>query len=517
MKMKDQQPRDASVARHVSANLWKSLRAIMFAAVLMSASCCAPSKRLWFPNPVFADASERVYDTDRNGRADFRVRADETGRFDILVYDDDEDGRDDRLYRLSDYRNNEVPHFIVMFDSIPYAAAARMYHERSWTWFDPPTRVIPPFPTLSGLIFSDYFGAPPLPGMINQYYQRIEGKSRDRLFERVSGEKNPWELRLDYRARYWENGLMFLFPRPWFGAELARAKDRLDGAPDRVCIVYLASTSGMLSQHGEQGLNECLRELERLCVQVLYERRGAVKISVMADHGHNLVAGRRIDVPAMLREAGFNPVSRLKKRGDVVVELDGLINYAGIHTTNPRGAAEALIKHPEIELAIWQEGERIIVRSPAGTACIEHCRSPGDTPPGFRYTHEGEDVFGYAPVIEELGREGKVRSDGFIGADDWFEATAASRWPDCPRRLWEAFHGRAVNTPDLMVTIRDGYFAGLASMEYWITMASTHGGLDETHSTTFLLTMTGRARPAMRTGEVLRTIEPAFSGRAHRR
>jgi len=473
--------------------------------VSMQAGCILTGNGIRFPEASSVDPlHERDFDSDGDGAVDFRFRTNEQGRFDLLCYDDDQDGADDRVYRLSDYAPENVPHLIILLDSIPYGAVAERAAASRWNWFDPPCKVIPPFPTMSGVIFTRLLHAPPLGGMINQYYNRERGAREDRIFARAGGDVNPWELRLHYRMKYWENGLAFLRPRACFQSETMRVKAALDASPDRVTIVYLASTAGMLSKHGAAGLSEVLDGVEQLCLRILHDRRGAVKLSIMADHGHNLIAGTRVDVAAFLKEAGFAVRDRLGYENDVVVELDGLVNYAGVHTRRPARVAEALTGRPEIELAMYQEGERVVVRSGGGRACIEYRNGR------YRYTAMETDVLSYAPVLDKLRGEGKLDGDGFASDRDWFNATVDHRWPDAPRRLWDAFHGLAVNTPDVMITTTPGSFAGLASMEKFITMASTHGGLDDVDSNTFVLTMTGRAHGPMRTADVLPTIEPTF-------
>lgn len=491
------------------------IRASIFIPLIITTigGCIAPNERLSFPAAALeVSPSARRFDTNGNGKTDFSIEADQNGRLVVLSYDDDEDGRADRIYRLSEYAADEVPHLIILLDSIPFQAVADRYRDGSsgssgssgGTWFDPPQKVIPPFPTMSPIIFSRMLGAPPLPGMINQYYDRNADHRVNRVFERSTGRGNPWERRLDYRLRYWENGLSFLDPRPWYRAELQRAKAAFDACPTRVCIVYLASTSCMLSKYGSDGLREVLDGIEQICMQVMYERRGAVKISALADHGHNLVAGTRIDLSHMLKDAGFHTSDHLRSDNDVVVELDGLVNYAGIHTRRPEQVAAALCAQSGIELAMYMQGDRVIVRDNRGAASIER---RGDR---FRYVELDHDVLEYTQVVDSLRAAGKADDNGFATARDWFDATVDHHWPDAPVRLWEAFHVMAVNTPDVMITTRTGYFVGLASMEWFIDMASTHGGLNQVDSATFVLTMTGRAKHPMRTEDVMKTIEPSY-------
>src|SRR5690606_26906800 len=132
--------------------------------------------------------------------------------------------------------------------------------------------------------------------------------------------------RTHYRAKYWENGMAFLEPREWFAAELARVKETFDESPDPVTLVYIASAAAMLSKHGEQGLEEVLDGLEQLSLQLLYERHGAVRISMLSDHGHSLVPAERIELEPALEAAGFTPAKQIDSDTDVVIDHDGLVN-----------------------------------------------------------------------------------------------------------------------------------------------------------------------------------------------
>ena len=61
-----------------------------------------------------------------------------------------------------------------------------------------------------------------------------------------------------------------------------------------------------------------------------------------------------------------------------------------------------------------------------------------------------------------------------------------------------------------MITINDGYMSGYPLFRAFIDMASSHGGLNQASSATFLLSMTGRATRPLRSSEVLQTIEPGY-------
>jgi len=460
--------------------------------------CSAPGVRLTFPQrPVETDSKQRSYDVNADGMIDFAMIADEQGRFDVIVYDDDEDGEFNRTYRLSEYADTEVPHLILLLDSIPFEPTRQRFEQDRWSFFEAPTKVIAPFPSMSGVIFSVIMGVAPMDGANNRYFDTRTGRQRDAIWARIWGYTNPWQRDLDYHASYIHNGLAFLHPRPWFAAELALAKKAFDTSGKRETIVYIASTSGMMSKYGAQGLKEIFDGVERLSLQLLYERNGAVKISILSDHGHNLIAPERIDLEPTLREAGFTPSSSIRTDEDVVIDLDGLVNYAGLHTRRPREVAEVLAGLDAVEVAMFVEGERVVVLTAAGEGYVE--RHGGR----LRFVSTAGNPLDYQRVVDELRRSGHLDENGFASPEEWFKATVDHEWPNVPPRVWDAFHGVVVSTPDVMLSMRDGWCVGDKRFERYIDMLSTHGGLNQVNSAAVLLTMRREVAPALRSRDAL--------------
>ena len=188
----------------------------------------------------------------------------------------------------------------------------------------------------------------------------------------------------------------------------------------------------------------------------------------------------------------------------MVIDLGGLVTYLGLHTREPAAVAEALLSRDEVELVTYQQRDQIIVKSHRGAAAIDYRAGR------FRYTAIDGDPLGYAGLADSWRQRGKTDGDGFIADEDWFPDAVDLGFPDGPRRLWDAFHGQVVNPPDVMLTLRDGFCAGDQALRRFITMQSTHGGLNQINSATFLLTMTGRAAKPLRSGQVIPTIEPSL-------
>ncbi|MEL7088141.1 MAG: hypothetical protein AAGL98_06810, partial [Planctomycetota bacterium] len=186
----------------------------------------------------------------------------------------------------------------------------------------------------------------------------------------------------------------------------------------------------------------------------------------------------------------------LKKPRDVFVEMDGLLTYFGVHTRQPAAVGDALLNGlPELETVSYVDGYDVVVRSHAGSARVSR---GGDG--RFTYTPETADVLGYGESLSGVPR----------GADEWFAQTFDHEFPDGPTRLWEAFHGRTQQTPQVMVTVKDGYCAGIEWFQWFVNMRSSHGGLNQINSAAVLLTMTGPTPATMRSGDVMGAIRPGY-------
>lgn len=477
--------------------------AVCLLATTFTVIGCVPGERLHFERVPPVVAKDVVhYDADGDDLLDFSfVRPAVGQRLDELAFDDDEDGTPDRRFRLSDYGNDDVPHLIVLIDSIPFEAVRERFNGDAFTVlraFHEPTKLIPPFPSMSALCFSSILHAPPMPGPINRSFDpRPQTNGVNNLItKRLGGHRNPWQKRLHYNIDYGDNGTAFLKPRSWMKVEFERARQAFDDSADRTTIVYISSSAAMLMKYGHRGLHETLDQLETFVTQVIHERRGAVKISILSDHGHNLRQTQWIDVEAALGDAGFRVAKKLKRPDDVFVEMDGLLTYFGVHTQQPAAVGDALLGGlAEIETVSYVEGYDIVVRSHAGAARVSRGEDGKLT-----YTPETADVLGY----------GEAFSGKPLTAEAWFEQTADHGYPDGPTRLWEAFHGRTQQTPQVMVTVKDGYCAGIEWFQWFVKMRSSHGGLNQVNSAAFLLTMTGPTPAAMRSGDVMDAIQPGF-------
>lgn len=449
----------------------------------------APRERLSFPAaPLTDDGRTRWYDADGNGRADFALQnyselpAD--SYVNELLYDDDEDGTPDRRYKSDAYENDpEVPHVVLLLDSIPFHIMQARYAAGDFRFLLPPVKTIAPFPSLTEVCYGEILGAPPLPTVIDTQYDPRLGERRDDLWKRVNGYRQPWERRLSYSAGYAEHGLTFLDPRAWYAAELSRCKRAIDDSPHRLTFVYTASAAAMVCKFGRAGAEEVLDGARQLCLQLIHERRGAINITVMSDHGHNLVPSKNVDFAATLAKAGFRVTDTIKTNNDVVLSRNGLVTCALLHTRRPAAVAEALARHEAVDLAMHKDQHgQVIVQGPGGVAAIQ-----SNTLHYYSYSPIRGDVLNYATVVDQLKAIRVIDNNGYTDEDTWFRATLDHEWPNAPARIWDAFHHQTVSPPSVMLSLKDGYYCGKPEYERFITMASTHGGLNQINSATFVM------------------------------
>jgi hypothetical protein len=252
-----------------------------------------------------------------------------------------------------------------------------------------------------------------------------------------------------------------------------------------------------------------LIDVESLCERIVFERRGRVKITLLADHGHNMFENRRATFAELLRKHGYRPTNRLRKDRDVVVIEYGLVTYADFYTSDPVGVGTCILTDPRVEFVCYPDQDAVVVRNEDGLARIRR----GDG--GYYYDASGGDPLKLAPILERLKAEGGLTTNGEIIDQALFVATIHHEYPDPLRRLWEAFHGLVDQPPDLIANLRDGTYHGNGFFAAVMgRVASTHGALNSVNTTTFAMTMLGELPPAMRSVEVLPALRRLRTGAA---
>jgi hypothetical protein len=243
---------------------------------------------------------------------------------------------------------------------------------------------------------------------------------------------------------------------------------------------------------GRNGHHAALVRLDRMCQQIVYDTRGRVQITLLSDHGHNLVASRRLSLVDELQRCGYRVRTSLQGPDDVVVPEFGAVNCAALHTRSPAAVARDVIGIDGVELTSYRTDGDVVVLSRQGRARIS--RSDGR----YCYRAERGDPLRLLPILETLAARGEVDSQGYVRDDVLFAATTDHVYPDVVHRLWRAFNGLVTHTPDVLVSVEDGWHCGNPTLSKILDMSAIHGNLNALSSTAFVMTTVEPLPPVLR-------------------
>ena len=485
-------------------------------ALALAAGCAAPVR---FPDQPLAvtpasAGTVRTYDTDADGRADYFTTADAADRTVRIGYDLNRDGEPDSLVDLDTIPAAGARHVVIILDGFGFDTVEAYQKEGRLGLFHPPARVISTFPPMTDLALADIFRSVPPTALevVHFDHQRnaLVGGDGDYL----SLLNEDWARRCDYRAGTLTDPLSYLFPGYIFGQELGDLAQLFDRRDRPQIVAYLVSTAGLGTRDGLDGQRRALAAIDRLAEEFVWKTRGLVKVTLLSDHGHTLIQGERADFRGFLAGNGWRTQDRLDGPRDVVCIEYGLITYASFATRDRPALAAELVKHPASDLVIYDDGAAIVVQKPGGRAFIER---RGDR---YRYRAVEGDPLELAPLLAKAKADpataALVDTDGYADDRAWLRLTLTHKYPDPAVRLWRAFHSQTEHVPDVIVSLKDGYFAGSTSRSGWLgRVASTHGDLAQRSSTAFIMSTAGPAAqrwPYLRCADLPPVLE-ALTGR----
>lgn len=469
---------------------------------------CASELRFPAPVAMRSEPYEKVFafDLDRDGRPDFWQYQQPDGRKNAIAYA--EPGREPAArIELDAVPAADVPHFLIALDGVPFECVEQLYEEGHFRFFYPPVRVICCYPAMTDLALSELFDVGPCRAFQARHFDRRKNRIVAGDSDYLDAANSPWVARMDYRCSFWWDVLVYLDPRTVFNHEVNGILKTFRGIQRGEGFAYSVGTAGLGTRRGREAILEYLRTVDRACEQIICERRGRVKITLTADHGHNLIENRRVKFDDVLRAGGYRPSKSLRRANDVVTISYGLVTYAELYTADPAGVAACLLNHEDVELACYPRDDAVVIVSRDGRARIT--RGTG----GFTYDAGDGDPLGLTPIIDELRGAGKVTPEGEIDDAALFAATVEHTYPDPLARLWRAFHEVVTTPPDVIVNLRDGACHGSGFFHFMIRkVGSTHGSLNRVSSTTFALTMLGELPAALRTRELLPALHALRDG-----
>jgi hypothetical protein len=479
-----------------------AIRLGLLAAALVAG--CAPEPH--FPKPLQVCLAEQenvlAFDMDGNGRPDFWEYQRPDDRKHAIAYArPGTDGPAPRI-ELDALPPADCPHLVLVLDGVPFEIVDELWQQGRFRFFYPPARVVCCYPSMTDLALAEMFHASPCLGYQALYFDRRANRLSDANAVYLSGRNSPWLAHMNYRCSLRWDALVYLDPQAVFRHELGGIQRTFRAVSNGEAYAYSVGTAGLATRGGRAAIVRYLTQLDQLCERIVYERRGRVKITLTADHGHNLVANRLVSFDKLLKAGGYHPAQSLRGPRDVVPISYGLVTYADFYTRDPAGVAACLLQHDAVEFACYPAGTEIVVCDRDGQARIARGAA------GFTYDASQGDPLGLADVVDTLRRDGKVSATGEIDEEALFRATVDQRYPDPLARIWGAFHEVAQNPPDVIVNLRDGTCHGSPFFNAMVgEVASTHGALNALNSTTFVLTMLGDPPPTLRSREVLPALE----------
>ena len=486
----------------ISAVKWCSL-VISLSATLLG--CKTTHEFPWAPLRVeqLDDGRGLVcYDLNSNGQIDYQQIENTDGRKTELHFLTPGQS-DNHIVLLDSIRADEVPHFIIALDGSPYELVEQLYQDGEFRLFYPPSKLISCFPSMTDLAFWRIFGGKQPLAFQAEYFDPCQNKmiSGDSVY--LNGDNADWAKKLDYRCSFFLDAIAYVSPKLVFEHELKGMRKIFDEIDDnRTALAYSVATAGIGTRKGRDGILEYLRQISRICEQIVHQRKGNVKITLLADHGHNMTRWRRVDFEKRLKKAGYRISEKLVKPNDVVTIKYGLVTYAAFHTTDPAGVADVLIHDPATTIGCYPKGQSVVVKSLAGEAMVHHKNGK------YRYETKCGDPLELNEIIKQLCEQGHCDQNGFIDEKTLFESTTEHVYPDPLKRIWFAFNGLVRYPPDLVVCLQDGLWHGSDFFSAWLGQAdSTHGSLNRINSTTFLMTMLGETPGVVPLEDVLTVLD----------
>lgn len=469
---------------------------------LSAAGCAGPGPRLAPASPV---RSEQVsggvvnwYDMNGDGTADFGERLNGDGRIVELEY-----AAADRPARRIDLRAipaSEKRDLVIILDSIPHCLAERAWHDGKLRYLAPPSRLVAPFPVMTDVSLVDLFHQAPGIAIESDYYDGHRETDGYDVYLRAGVA--IWHEHVDYAMAHIAHGSAYLDQLPWFDHELRQIQDGFERSERPVFVGYCVGTSALGALRGRAGHELGLSRMDRFCREMMYRSEGRLRITLLSDHGHNLVTSTRIPLADLMRKAGYNVTDRLDKPNDIVLPEFAMATCSAVYTREPAKVAEDVVKIDGVELAAYPEGDgSITVLSPGGKARITRS---GDA---YRYEPLEGDPLQLRPVLERLQAAGRIGADGYIADERLAEAGCGAAYPDAVDRLWRAFHDQFRHTPDVLISVADGKHTGSRFQSEMITLRAAHGNLRPLSTFGFAATSAGELPPVLRMRDLAPILE----------
>jgi len=459
---------------------------VLLTGVILFAGCQRPTLMPITPVSTTFPAENVVqknYDTNNDDRIDYLEQYSAQERVKLIRIDTDLDGSLDLEVVLDQIAISDCRQLLIILDSIPYCMVKEMWDLGRLRLFHSPSWIIPPFPAMTDLSIDEFFGTSPCKGIESHYF---DGKRKtNRYLTYFAGGNAPWMSQIDYMIHPLYQSAVYLWPDNGFKRELAAIEKVFFDHNNLPVVAYSVATSAGGSKFGRDGHQRYLIAIDRFCQALMQRCQGKIQITLMSDHGHNLMDSEYFPFHDRVRALGYNDGETLQRGGDVVITRFGPVTCSGLYTHEPARVAADVVGLKEVELSSYKNRDEIIILSKTGRGHIRKSNK------GYRYKCDFGDPLKLLPTIQQLSQKNQVDANGFVDDQVLFDATCQHLYPDAIPRLWRAFNGLMEYPPDVLVSFHEGYCFGASFFNNFITMKAVHGNLRPLSSSGFVLTTAG--------------------------
>lgn len=445
-----------------------------------------------------AVGAHRAYDTTGDGKADFFTFLDRRGVATVLAYDTTGDSLPNVRLDTASVPFDRCRHLVIVLDGFAYDLVKGWYDAGGLRMFHPPSRVVTPYPSMTDLCIADILADAPCTGQEALYFDHQANALGGGVMSYLAGENAPAKRLFQYRAPLHWDAAAFVVGWPVFVAELDGMKDRFDEDLTREVLAYTVGSAGVGTRRGAAGQRDCLRRVEQLVNNVLWQSRGMARVTLLSDHGHSYTFARRIDLEGHLESRGWTLADSLDNGKTAVHIRFGLVTYASFATRLPADLAVDLTDADGVELASYASGRNVVVLGPLGARAVISRKGSS-----YRYAPVVGDPLGLETILAAVPAD----TEGFRHADALLAATIAHEYPAPLQRLWRAHFALANKRPDVLVSLEDRFFCGSNGMACFLDIASTHGSLNRTNSVTFIMSTAGALPSVMRSRDIPKNMK----------
>lgn len=394
---------------------------------------------------------------------------------------------------------------VIMLDGVPFALMDSLYNAGHFRAFRQPSRVISPFPSLTGVALRAMWGTPPPAGYEDRYYDPAANEMRGGLWAHVSesGEYIGFRRHVDIEPAGLIAMAGYVIPSRFGEDDVAELRDEIidHALRDSVIVAYVVATDALAHRQGRAAVVHALLALEPMLDDLRARLGPDTHLIMFSDHGNDFVRSRRVSLIDSLEAAGFNSTERIETATDVVVPRFGLVGSSFLYSapkTNSR-LATALVDVPGVDLVAYEDATGTVhVCDARGHALIDVANG-GER---YRYRPRTGDPLGLAPAVERLRRAGLLDAAGFAPDSAWLNATLDSQYVDALRRIVRGMRVVVMHPATVLVSYDPGWYFGNPAADVVVDVAGTHGSLRTSSSLAFFMSTRLVAPRVLRSDEV---------------